>query len=125
MEKTVNLKIKQMSKETALDDYDDFDYIINNNGSIEELIEKVKDAQTDKDGKTILLYAANKDAQHSYIEAAKAKTAGINQSVTGATGLISMAAPMFKKGGKFGQMSEADASALLKYLQGGSGLGGE
>lgn len=42
MEKTVNLKIKQMSKETALDDYDDFDYIINNNGSIEELIEKVK-----------------------------------------------------------------------------------
>ncbi len=39
----------------------------------EELIEKVKDAQTDKDGKTVLLYAANKDAQHAYIEAAKTK----------------------------------------------------
>jgi molecular chaperone HtpG len=38
-----------------------------------ELHEKIKDAQTDKDGKTIILYAANKDQQHSYIEAAKEK----------------------------------------------------
>ncbi|MGG8498040.1 molecular chaperone HtpG [Tenacibaculum sp. TC6] len=41
--------------------------------TFEELVEKTKDAQTDKDGNHILLYAANKDAQHSYIEAAKAK----------------------------------------------------
>ncbi|MEM6720119.1 MAG: molecular chaperone HtpG [Bacteroidota bacterium] len=39
----------------------------------EELHEKIKDAQTDKDGKTVILYAANKDQQHSYIEAAKEK----------------------------------------------------
>ncbi|BAO55949.1 chaperone protein HtpG [Nonlabens marinus S1-08] len=39
----------------------------------EELMEKVKDSQTDKDGKTVLLYASNKEAQHSYLAAAKAK----------------------------------------------------
>ena len=39
----------------------------------DELIEKTKDSQTDKDDNHILLYAANKEAQHSYIEAAKAK----------------------------------------------------
>ncbi|MBC8757509.1 molecular chaperone HtpG [Kordia sp. YSTF-M3] len=38
-----------------------------------ELHEKIKDVQTDKDGKTIILYASNKDQQHSYIEAAKEK----------------------------------------------------
>ena len=38
-----------------------------------ELFNKVKDNQTDKDGKLVLLYASNKDAQHSYIEAATAK----------------------------------------------------
>ena len=41
--------------------------------TFDELIEKTKDAQTDKDGNHIILYAANKDGQHSYIEAAKAK----------------------------------------------------
>ena len=39
----------------------------------EELINKIKANQTDKDGKTIILYTSNKDDQHSYIEAAKAK----------------------------------------------------
>ena len=39
----------------------------------EELINKIKANQTDKDGKTVILYASNKDEQHSYIEAAKAK----------------------------------------------------
>ena len=39
----------------------------------EELFNKVKDNQTDKDGKLVLLYASNQDAQHSYIEAATAK----------------------------------------------------
>lgn len=41
--------------------------------TLEELLEKVKPLQTDKDGKTILLYASNEETQHSYIEEAKAK----------------------------------------------------
>jgi molecular chaperone HtpG len=41
--------------------------------TFDELIEKTKDSQTDKDGNHVLLYAANKNAQHSYIEAAKVK----------------------------------------------------
>ena len=39
--------------------------------TFDEFLEKTKDAQTDKDGNQIVLYAANKDAQHSYIESAK------------------------------------------------------
>jgi len=39
----------------------------------QELFDKTKANQTDKDGKLVLLYASNKDTQHSYIEAAKAK----------------------------------------------------
>jgi len=39
----------------------------------EELKEKSAPLQTDKDGKIIYLYASDKDAQHSYIEGAKAK----------------------------------------------------
>jgi len=39
----------------------------------DELLEKIKGAQTDKDGKTVILYASDKEAQHSYIETAKAK----------------------------------------------------
>ncbi|MGB2128028.1 MAG: molecular chaperone HtpG [Flavicella sp.] len=38
--------------------------------TIDELKEKAKDAQTDKDGNLVLLYAANKEAQHSYIQEA-------------------------------------------------------
>jgi len=38
-----------------------------------ELQEKVKGNQTDKDEKLILLYASDREEQHSYIEAAKAK----------------------------------------------------
>lgn len=41
--------------------------------TFEELVEKTKDAQMDKDGNHIILYAANKDAQHSYIQEAKEK----------------------------------------------------
>lgn len=41
--------------------------------TFEELQEKIKDNQTDKDGNLIVLYASNKDQQHSYIEAAKDK----------------------------------------------------
>lgn len=39
----------------------------------DELFNKIKANQTDKDGKLIILYASNQDAQHSYIETAKAK----------------------------------------------------
>ena len=41
--------------------------------TFDELVEKTKDTQVDKDGNHVLLYAANKDAQHSYIQAAKDK----------------------------------------------------
>jgi molecular chaperone HtpG len=41
--------------------------------NFEELKEKTKDLQTDKDGKLVQLYASNDDEQHAYIEAAKAK----------------------------------------------------
>ena len=41
--------------------------------TFEELVEKIKDNQTDKDGKTVVLYASNKEEQHSYIAAAQDK----------------------------------------------------
>ena len=41
--------------------------------TFEELKEHTKDAQTDKDGKLVQLYASNVDEQHAYIDAAKAK----------------------------------------------------
>ncbi|MBK6524345.1 MAG: molecular chaperone HtpG [Crocinitomicaceae bacterium] len=39
--------------------------------TIEEYIEKIKPLQTDKEGKTVVLYASNFDAQHQFVEAAK------------------------------------------------------
>jgi molecular chaperone HtpG len=41
--------------------------------TFEELQNKIKDTQTDKDGTMVILYASNQDTQHSYIEAAKEK----------------------------------------------------
>ena len=41
--------------------------------TFEELEAKIKENQTDKDDKLIILYASNKEEQHSYIEAAKDK----------------------------------------------------
>lgn len=41
--------------------------------TFQEFLDKTKDAQTDQDGNQIILYAANKDAQHSYIQSAKDK----------------------------------------------------
>ncbi|MBF00575.1 molecular chaperone HtpG [Flavobacterium coralii] len=41
--------------------------------TLDELKENLKDNQTDKDGKLILLYASDKDAQHSYIAEAEEK----------------------------------------------------
>ncbi|BFP39664.1 molecular chaperone HtpG [Flavobacteriaceae bacterium GF1] len=39
----------------------------------DELEKKIKDTQTDKDDKMVILYASDKEAQHSYIGAAKEK----------------------------------------------------
>lgn len=39
----------------------------------DELVEKIKEKQTDKNGKTVVLYASNTDQQDSYIQSAKAK----------------------------------------------------
>jgi molecular chaperone HtpG len=41
--------------------------------TFDELVEKTKDTQTDKDGKHVILYTSNKDAQHGYIQDATAK----------------------------------------------------
>ncbi len=41
--------------------------------TFKELEEKIKENQTDKDGNMVILYASNKDSQHSYIESAKEK----------------------------------------------------
>ncbi len=41
--------------------------------TFEELQEKIKANQTDKEDKLVILYASDKEAQHSYIEAAKTK----------------------------------------------------
>jgi len=41
--------------------------------TLDELKEKVKDQQTDKDGNLVVLYASDKEKQHSYIQEAKAK----------------------------------------------------
>ncbi|RUA07932.1 MAG: molecular chaperone HtpG, partial [Flavobacteriia bacterium] len=41
--------------------------------TLEELKEKIKPAQTDKDGNLVILYASNKDEQHSFIVEAEAK----------------------------------------------------
>ncbi len=41
--------------------------------TLDELKENLKEKQTDKDGKLVVLYAGNKEAQHSYIETAKEK----------------------------------------------------
>ncbi|ARV13734.1 molecular chaperone HtpG [Polaribacter sp. SA4-12] len=41
--------------------------------TFDELIEKTKDSQTDKEGNHVVLYTSNKEAQHSYIQEATAK----------------------------------------------------
>ena len=61
-------KFFEKAKDFALYPTTSDDYL-----TFEELKEKTKDAQTDKDGKLVQLYASNIDEQHAYIEAAKAK----------------------------------------------------
>ncbi len=41
--------------------------------TLQELKDKIKENQTDKDGKLVVLYASNMDAQHTYIHDAKQK----------------------------------------------------
>jgi len=41
--------------------------------TLDELKDKLKEKQTDKNNKLVILYASNKEAQHSYIEIAKEK----------------------------------------------------
>ena len=50
-----------------------FPTISGNYFTFDELKEKIEATQTDKDGKLVVLYASDKDAQHSYIETAKDK----------------------------------------------------
>ena len=45
----------------------------NNFYTFDELIKSIKKSQTDKDGKTIILYSSNVDEQDSYIKAAESK----------------------------------------------------
>ena len=61
-------KFFEKSKDFAL-----YPTVDNTYYTFSELKEKIKDAQTDKDGNTVILYASNKEEQHSYIEAAKEK----------------------------------------------------
>jgi molecular chaperone HtpG len=41
--------------------------------TLDEIKENLKEKQTDKNGKLVILYAGNKEAQHSYIDTAKEK----------------------------------------------------
>ncbi|MET2984222.1 molecular chaperone HtpG [Aureibaculum conchae] len=50
-----------------------FPTVDDNYFTFDELIEKVKPGQTDKDKNIVLLYATNADEQHSYIQEAKEK----------------------------------------------------
>ncbi|MEO9953432.1 molecular chaperone HtpG [Nonlabens sp.] len=62
-----------LSEEKFFDKADKFALYPTVDGSYylwDELVEKIKDAQTDKDGKTVILYTSNKEAQHSYVAAA-------------------------------------------------------
>jgi molecular chaperone HtpG len=72
----VVIEYGMLSEDKFFDKAKDFALFPTTEGSFltfEELKEKTKDLQTDKDGKLIQLYASNIDKQHAYIEAAKAK----------------------------------------------------
>ena len=61
-------KFFEKAKDFAL-----FPTVDNEYFTFDELKDTINDVQTDKDDKLIILYASNKDEQHSYIEAAKEK----------------------------------------------------
>lgn len=65
-----------ISEEKFFEKSDKFALYPNTEGTYylwDELEEKIKTAQTDKDGNLVILYATNADTQHSYIETAKEK----------------------------------------------------
>ncbi|TXD54446.1 MULTISPECIES: molecular chaperone HtpG [unclassified Polaribacter] len=47
--------------------------VANSYFTFDELVEKTKETQTDKDGNHVVLYTSNQEAQHSFIESATAK----------------------------------------------------
>ena len=53
--------------------YERFEIFGNTIVTLSELKETIASNQTDKNGKLVVLYASNKDAQHSYIDIAKEK----------------------------------------------------
>jgi molecular chaperone HtpG len=61
-------KFFEKSKDFAL-----YPTVDGNYYTFDELKEKIKAAQTDKDDNLVILYASNKEEQHSYIETAKEK----------------------------------------------------
>lgn len=61
-------KFNDRAKKFALNQTVNDEYFI-----FDEYVAKVKDLQTDKDGNLVMLYAANADAQHSFISRAEAK----------------------------------------------------
>jgi molecular chaperone HtpG len=65
-----------LSEDKFFDKADAFNLYPNVDGTYytyEELFNKIKAKQTDKDDKLVILYASDKEQQHSYIEAAKGK----------------------------------------------------
>lgn len=72
----VVIEYGMLTEEKFFDKAQDFALFPTVNGAyytFEELKEKIKDHQTDKDDKLVILYASNKEEQHSYIEVAKEK----------------------------------------------------
>jgi molecular chaperone HtpG len=68
------VKYGMISDEKFYDKANAFSLVKNTEGEFslfDEYIEKVKSTQTDKNERTVLLYANNADEQHSYIESAK------------------------------------------------------
>lgn len=65
-----------ISEEKFFEKSDKFAMYPNTDGKFylwDELVEKIKTNQTDKDGNTVILYASNTDEQHAYIQTAKEK----------------------------------------------------
>ncbi len=82
--------------------------------TFEEYNALIKDAQTDKDGQLVYLYANNKEEQYSYIEAAKGK--GYNVLLLDGdldTPVVSMLEQKFEKS----RFTRVDADILSRLIQ--------
>lgn len=70
----VFVKYGMLSDEKFNERADNFCLVENTSGekfTIDEYKKKIKDLQTDKDGKTVILYSSDAEAQHTYVEAAR------------------------------------------------------